>query len=54
MDSNNNNDDADWGEWDGQSPFWIHCVTGSLAGVTEVTVCGVVQIHSFSDHRLKK
>jgi len=30
-------DDADWEEWDGRSPFWIHCVAGSLAGVTEVS-----------------
>lgn len=28
--------DEDWEEWDGRSPFWIHCVAGSLAGVTEV------------------
>lgn len=27
--------DADWEEWDGNSPFWIHCVAGSLAGVVE-------------------
>ena len=27
--------DADWEEWDGASPFWIHCVAGSLAGVVE-------------------
>lgn len=27
----------DWEEWDGQSPFWIHCVAGSLAGVVEHT-----------------
>jgi predicted protein tyrosine phosphatase len=27
----------DWEEWDGRSPFWIHCVAGSLAGVTEVS-----------------
>ena len=27
----------DWEEWDGRSPFWIHCVAGSLAGVTEHT-----------------
>ena len=27
--------DADWEEWDGNSPFWIHCVAGSFAGVVE-------------------
>ena len=27
--------DADWEEWDGSSPFWIHCVAGSFAGVVE-------------------
>jgi solute carrier family 25 iron transporter 28/37 len=27
--------DDDWEEWDGKSPFWHHCVAGSLAGVTE-------------------
>jgi hypothetical protein len=30
-------DAADWEEWDGSSPFWIHCVAGSLAGVVEHT-----------------
>lgn len=25
----------DWEEWDGRSPFWAHCVAGSLAGVVE-------------------
>lgn len=29
--------DADWEEWDGSSPFWIHCVAGSFAGVVEHT-----------------
>jgi solute carrier family 25 (mitochondrial iron transporter), member 28/37 len=29
--------DDDWEEWDGTSPFWIHCVAGSLAGVVEHT-----------------
>lgn len=29
--------DDDWEEWDGQSPFWMHCVAGSLAGVVEHT-----------------
>ena len=28
----------DWEEWDGRSPFWIHCVAGSLAGVSEHTL----------------
>ena len=27
----------DWEEWDGTSPFWIHCVAGSTAGVVEHT-----------------
>ncbi|KAL3941381.1 MAG: hypothetical protein SGBAC_004266, partial [Bacillariaceae sp.] len=27
--------DDDWEEWDGTSPFWYHCVAGSLAGVAE-------------------
>jgi solute carrier family 25 iron transporter 28/37 len=30
-------DDEDWEEWDGKSPFWAHCVAGSLAGVVEHT-----------------
>lgn len=25
----------DWEEWDGRSPFWAHCVAGSMAGVVE-------------------
>lgn len=29
--------DEDWEEWDGSSPFWVHCVAGSLAGVVEHT-----------------
>ena len=29
--------EEDWEEWDGKSPFWIHCVAGSLAGVVEHT-----------------
>uniref|UniRef100_A0A7S3P9D3 Mitochondrial carrier protein n=1 Tax=Amphora coffeiformis TaxID=265554 RepID=A0A7S3P9D3_9STRA len=29
--------DADWEEWDGNSPFWMHCVAGSFAGVVEHT-----------------
>mmetsp|Transcript_25880 Transcript_25880/g.63391 ORF Transcript_25880/g.63391 Transcript_25880/m.63391 type:complete len:385 (+) Transcript_25880:171-1325(+) len=27
--------DDDWEEWDGKTPFWHHCVAGSLAGVAE-------------------
>ena len=27
--------DEEWEEWDGVSPFWVHCVAGSLAGVAE-------------------
>ena len=27
--------DEDWEEWDGRSPFWAHCMAGSLAGVAE-------------------
>lgn len=27
--------DDDWEEWDGKSPFWHHCIAGSLAGVAE-------------------
>ena len=30
-------EDLDFEEWDGNSPFWIHCVAGSLAGVVEHT-----------------
>ena len=30
--------DVDIDEWDGVSPFWIHCVAGSLAGVAEHTL----------------
>jgi solute carrier family 25 (mitochondrial iron transporter), member 28/37 len=35
--SNDEDDDGadDWEEWDGRSPFWAHCVAGSLAGVVE-------------------
>lgn len=25
----------DWEEWDGKSPFWHHCLAGSMAGVAE-------------------
>ena len=37
---NNDNivDIEDWEEWDGSSPFWVHCVAGSLAGVAEHTL----------------
>jgi len=27
--------DEDFEEWDGISPFWVHCVAGSMAGVFE-------------------
>jgi solute carrier family 25 iron transporter 28/37 len=30
--------DEEWEEWDGKSPFWHHCVAGSLAGVAEHTL----------------
>lgn len=30
--------DEEWEEWDGNSPFWHHCIAGSLAGVAEHTV----------------
>lgn len=34
---NNHDDevDEDWEEWDGRSPFWAHCLAGSIAGVVE-------------------
>ena len=40
IDTNNNGvvDPEDWEEWDGSSPFWVHCVAGSLAGVAEHTL----------------
>jgi solute carrier family 25 iron transporter 28/37 len=28
-------DNEEWEEWDGSSPFWHHCVAGSMAGLTE-------------------
>lgn len=31
-------EDLEWEEWDGTSPFWIHCVAGSTAGVAEHTL----------------
>jgi len=37
--TNNDNssvvDPEEWEEWDGKSPFWVHCVAGSMAGVAE-------------------
>jgi len=30
--------DEEWEEWDGKTPFWHHCVAGSLAGVAEHTL----------------
>lgn len=30
--------DEDWEEWDGKSPFWHHCVAGSMAGLAEHTL----------------
>lgn len=30
--------DEDWEEWDGASPFWHHCVAGSVAGLAEHTL----------------
>mmetsp|Transcript_36920 Transcript_36920/g.57235 ORF Transcript_36920/g.57235 Transcript_36920/m.57235 type:complete len:366 (+) Transcript_36920:127-1224(+) len=30
--------DDEWEEWDGKTPFWHHCVAGSLAGVAEHTL----------------
>ncbi len=29
------NNNEDWEEWDGTSPFWHHCLAGSIAGVAE-------------------
>jgi hypothetical protein len=31
-------DELEWEEWDGQTPFWTHCVAGGLAGVAEHTL----------------
>jgi len=28
-------DPLEFEDWDGQSPFWVHCLAGSLAGVAE-------------------
>mmetsp|Transcript_19221 Transcript_19221/g.18463 ORF Transcript_19221/g.18463 Transcript_19221/m.18463 type:complete len:430 (-) Transcript_19221:91-1380(-) len=28
-------EDLEWEEWDGESPFWHHCIAGSIAGVGE-------------------
>ena len=34
--TNNQEDDPlEFEDWDGQSPFWIHCTAGSIAGVAE-------------------
>jgi solute carrier family 25 iron transporter 28/37 len=30
--------DEEWEEWDGKSPFWVHCIAGSLAGLAEHTL----------------
>lgn len=30
--------DEDWEEWDGVSPFWHHCLAGSVAGLAEHTL----------------
>jgi solute carrier family 25 (mitochondrial iron transporter), member 28/37 len=30
--------DDEWEDWDGSSPFWVHCMAGSLAGVAEHTL----------------
>jgi solute carrier family 25 iron transporter 28/37 len=42
MKNNNENPneifDDEWEEWDGTSPFWVHCIAGSLAGVAEHTL----------------
>jgi len=43
MNGNSNNNEAtavidfdeEWEEWDGSTPFWHHCVAGSIAGFTE-------------------
>lgn len=31
-------DPEEWEEWDGSSPFWVHCAAGSMAGVAEHTL----------------
>lgn len=30
--------DEEWEEWDGSTPFWHHCVAGSIAGLAEHTL----------------
>ena len=30
--------DEEWEEWDGATPFWHHCVAGSIAGLAEHTL----------------
>jgi len=35
MSKDDNELDLEWEEWDGKSPFWHHCIAGSLAGVGE-------------------
>ena len=30
--------DEDWEDWDGVSPFWHHCLAGSVAGLAEHTL----------------
>ena len=30
--------DEDWEDWDGVSPFWHHCLAGSIAGLAEHTL----------------
>lgn len=37
QEGNSTQEDEDWEEWDGRSPFWIHCAAGSFAGVVEHT-----------------
>jgi solute carrier family 25 (mitochondrial iron transporter), member 28/37 len=38
LNSSSSSYDDEWEEWDGSSPFWIHCMAGSLAGVAEHTL----------------
>lgn len=53
-------EDEDWEEWDGSSPFWHHCVAGSMAGMTEHslvypldTVRTHIQVCASCPHNLK-
>jgi solute carrier family 25 iron transporter 28/37 len=32
------NEDLEWEEWDGESPFLHHCIAGSMAGIAEHTL----------------